>query len=68
MTKHTEEKWPFFSISHKRCLLRRESVDNWFGTFCCSFGGVSEKIIIKYINSYAYSSGMCLLTAATVFA
>ncbi|KFK33596.1 hypothetical protein AALP_AA5G034500 [Arabis alpina] len=44
----------------------RESADNWFGTCCCSFGGISEKMVAKYTNSYTCSSGMCLLSATTV--
>ncbi|CAN8266369.1 unnamed protein product [Cochlearia groenlandica] len=44
----------------------RESADNWFGSCCCSFGGISEEIVAKYIESYACSSGLCLLSATTV--
>ncbi|XP_010425398.1 PREDICTED: uncharacterized protein LOC104710484 [Camelina sativa] len=44
----------------------RESADNWFGTCCCSFGGISEKMVVKYTNSYTCSSGLCLLSATTV--
>ncbi|KAI9071826.1 hypothetical protein K1719_046200 [Acacia pycnantha] len=34
----------------------REVADNWFGASCCSFGGISEKLVIKYANSYTYKS------------
>ncbi|KAI3669563.1 hypothetical protein L6452_40803 [Arctium lappa] len=44
----------------------REAADNWFGTCCCSFGGVSEKLVAKYADSYAFSSGVCLLDATSV--
>ncbi|KAJ9561936.1 hypothetical protein OSB04_007096 [Centaurea solstitialis] len=44
----------------------REAADNWFGTCCCSFGGVSEKLVAKYAESYACSSGVCLLDATSV--
>ncbi|XP_023763899.1 uncharacterized protein LOC111912397 [Lactuca sativa] len=44
----------------------REAADNWFGTCCCSFGGVSEKLVAKYANSYTCSSGMCLVDATSV--
>lgn len=26
--------------------------DNWFGTCCCSFGGISEKLVTRYVKSY----------------
>lgn len=44
----------------------REAADNWFGTCCCSFGGVSEKLVAKYANSYTCSSGLCLMDATSV--
>ncbi|KAJ8492388.1 hypothetical protein OPV22_014109 [Ensete ventricosum] len=31
----------------------REVADNWFGACCCSFGGISEKIVCQYINRYS---------------
>ncbi|KAI3767965.1 hypothetical protein L2E82_18394 [Cichorium intybus] len=43
----------------------REAADNWFGTCCCSFGGVSEKLVTKYANSYTCSFGMCLMDATS---
>ncbi|XP_071711882.1 uncharacterized protein [Rutidosis leptorrhynchoides] len=44
----------------------REAADNWFGTCCCSFGGVSEKLVAKYANLYTCSSDVCLLDATSV--
>nr|XP_043617728.1 uncharacterized protein LOC122589498 [Erigeron canadensis] len=44
----------------------REAADNWFGTCCCSFGGVSEKLVAKFADSYTCSSGMCLLSVTSV--
>ncbi|PWA94560.1 hypothetical protein CTI12_AA059460 [Artemisia annua] len=44
----------------------REAADNWFGTCCCSFGGVSEKLVAKYANLYTCSSGVCLLDGTSV--
>lgn len=55
-----------FEFSEMPSVNWRESADNWFGTCCCSFGGISEKMVVKYTNSYACSSGLCLLSAATV--
>lgn len=55
-----------------RCLVDLPSVnwtdvaDNWFGTCCCSFGGISEKLVAKYVKSYRCAEGTCLLTAASV--
>ncbi|XP_021714576.1 uncharacterized protein LOC110682538 [Chenopodium quinoa] len=55
-----------------RCLVDLPSVnwtdvaDNWFGTCCCSFGGISEKLVNKYVKSYRCAEGSCLLTAASV--
>ncbi|GFY90233.1 hypothetical protein Acr_07g0004300 [Actinidia rufa] len=39
-----------------------EVADNWFGACCCSFGGVSEKMVKKYASSYTSAEGMCLLS------
>ncbi|GKB57852.1 zinc finger protein, partial [Tanacetum coccineum] len=44
----------------------REAADNWFGTCCCSFGGVSEKLVAKYANLYTCSPGVCLLDGTSV--
>lgn len=40
--------------------------DNWFGNCCCSFGGVSEKLVAEYAKSYTCVSGVCLLNATSV--
>lgn len=44
----------------------REVADNWFGACCCSFGGISEKLVSQYINSYDCAEGTCLADAASV--
>ncbi|KAI4327654.1 hypothetical protein L6164_020090 [Bauhinia variegata] len=44
----------------------REVADNWFGACCCSFGGISEKLVTKYANSYACVQGMCLLSPTSI--
>ncbi|XP_015965463.1 uncharacterized protein LOC107489209 [Arachis duranensis] len=44
----------------------REVADNWFGACCCSFGGISEKLVVRYANSYACSQGICLLSYTSV--
>lgn len=44
----------------------REIADNWFGTCCCSFGGISEKLVTRYVNSYTCAQGMCLLSSTSV--
>ena len=44
----------------------REVADNWFGACCCSFGGISEKLVIRYVNSYTCSRGICLLSSTSV--
>ncbi|XP_013644713.2 uncharacterized protein LOC106349315 [Brassica napus] len=59
-------KRALFEFSEMPSVNWRESADNWFGTCCCSFGGISEKMVVKYTNSYACSSGLCLLSATTV--
>ncbi|KAL2905520.1 Serine-aspartate repeat-containing protein D, partial [Bienertia sinuspersici] len=54
------------------CLVDLPSVnwtdvaDNWFGTCCCSFGGISDKLVAKYVKSYRCVEGTCLLTLASV--
>uniref|UniRef100_A0A5B7ALF7 Uncharacterized protein n=1 Tax=Davidia involucrata TaxID=16924 RepID=A0A5B7ALF7_DAVIN len=44
----------------------REVADNWFGACCCSFGGISEKLVTRYANSYTCAAGMCLLNTTSV--
>ncbi|GAV65282.1 DUF2351 domain-containing protein [Cephalotus follicularis] len=44
----------------------REVADNWFGNCCCSFGGVSEKLVSRFANSYTCAEGICLLTSTTI--
>ncbi|XP_010502615.1 PREDICTED: uncharacterized protein LOC104779890 [Camelina sativa] len=59
-------KKELFDFSEMPSINWRESADNWFGTCCCSFGGISEKMVVKYTNSYTCSSGLCLISATTV--
>lgn len=44
----------------------RESADSWFGACCCSFGGISEKLVNRYANSFICKDGKCLLDTASV--
>lgn len=44
----------------------REVADNWFGACCCSFGGISEKLVMQYIKTYDCVEGTCLLDSASV--
>lgn len=44
----------------------REVADNWFGACCCSFGGISEKLVARYANSYSCGKESCLLDATSV--
>lgn len=40
--------------------------DNWFGSCCCSFGGVGEKLVTSYAKSYTCVPGVCLLENTAV--
>ncbi|XP_020592625.1 uncharacterized protein LOC110033090 isoform X2 [Phalaenopsis equestris] len=42
----------------------QEVADNWFGG-CCSFGGVSEKLVSKYLETFDFKEGTCLLDRAS---
>lgn len=44
----------------------REVADNWFGTGCCSFGGISEKLVRAYIKAYSCAESTCLLDGPSV--
>lgn len=44
----------------------QEAADNWFGACCCSFGGISEKLVTRYANCYTCVTGTCLLNCTTV--
>ncbi|KAE8655069.1 putative Basic leucine-zipper 44 [Hibiscus syriacus] len=44
----------------------REVADNWFGTCCCSFGGISEKLVTRFANSYQCAKVVCLLNLTNV--
>ncbi|KAF3635142.1 putative mitochondrial chaperone BCS1-A-like [Capsicum annuum] len=44
----------------------QDVADNWFGTCCCSFGGISEKLVMQFAKSYSCIAGVCLITGASV--
>ncbi|XP_015576276.1 uncharacterized protein LOC8279134 [Ricinus communis] len=44
----------------------RETADNWFGACCCSFGGISEKLVNRYADAYTCAKGVCLLSPPAV--
>ncbi|KAJ7953053.1 Ubiquitin-conjugating enzyme E2-binding protein [Quillaja saponaria] len=44
----------------------REVADNWFGACCCSFGGISEKLVVQYANSYRCAQSKCLLSSTSI--
>ncbi|KAF3440718.1 hypothetical protein FNV43_RR19004 [Rhamnella rubrinervis] len=44
----------------------REVADNWFGACCCSFGGISEKLVTRFVNSHTCAKGICLLSSTTI--
>lgn len=44
----------------------QEVADNWFGGCCCSFGGISEKLVTRYAKSYSCAKGLCLLNISTI--
>uniref|UniRef100_A0A2P2KK69 Uncharacterized protein LOC105126637 isoform X1 n=3 Tax=Rhizophora mucronata TaxID=61149 RepID=A0A2P2KK69_RHIMU len=44
----------------------REMADNWFGACCCSFGGISEKLVNRFVDSYKCPKGVCLLDFSAI--
>lgn len=44
----------------------REVADNWFGNCCCSFGGITENLVIRYAKSYTTTTGLCLLNTSSI--
>lgn len=44
----------------------QEAADNWFGGCCCSFGGISEKLVSEYTNAYSCVEGTCLVDVASL--
>ncbi|XP_078429198.1 HECT-like ubiquitin-conjugating enzyme (E2)-binding protein [Wolffia australiana] len=44
----------------------RDVADNWFGGGCCSFGGISEKLVRAYIETYSCAESTCLLDVPSV--
>ena len=44
----------------------RDVADNWFGAGCCSFGGISEKLVQEYTKSYSCPQSTCLLDGPSV--
>ncbi|OAY57451.1 uncharacterized protein LOC110609020 [Manihot esculenta] len=44
----------------------REMADNWFGACCCSFGGISEKLVNRFADAYTCARGLCLLNSTSV--
>ncbi|XP_026393474.1 uncharacterized protein LOC113288597 [Papaver somniferum] len=59
-------KTPLRSFVEMPSFDWREVADNWFGTCCCSFGGISEILVKKYANSYSSVKGICLYDATCV--
>ncbi|XP_072978648.1 uncharacterized protein [Typha angustifolia] len=59
-------KQPLRHIVEMPSVDWQEVADNWFGNCCCSFGGISEKLVSRYINNYNCSQGTCLLDVASV--
>ncbi|MCL7027803.1 hypothetical protein MKW94_029076 [Papaver nudicaule] len=59
-------KTPLRSFVEMPSFDWREVADNWFGTCCCSFGGISEKLVKKYASSYSSVQGICLYDATCV--
>ncbi|XP_054809748.1 uncharacterized protein LOC129311442 [Prosopis cineraria] len=57
---------PLRSLVEMPSVNWREVADNWFGACCCSFGGISEKLVIKYANSYTCAPGVCLLSSTSI--
>ncbi|KAG9135805.1 hypothetical protein Leryth_002523 [Lithospermum erythrorhizon] len=44
----------------------QDVADNWFGGCCCSFGGIGEKLVMRYARSYKHTPGVCLLSHTSV--
>ncbi|XP_077244284.1 HECT-like ubiquitin-conjugating enzyme (E2)-binding protein [Tasmannia lanceolata] len=63
-TKLTKE--PLRSFVEMPSVDWREVADNWFGSCCCSFGGISEKLVSRYADSYISEEGICLLDGTSV--
>ncbi|GAB4848532.1 hypothetical protein Ancab_003238 [Ancistrocladus abbreviatus] len=59
-------KRPIKSFVDMPSVNWREVADNWFGACCCSFGGISEKLVAEYVKSYACVEGTCLVTTTSV--
>lgn len=65
-SKFTQESHIFSSFVEMPSVNWREAADNWFGGCCCSFGGISEKLVSKYANSFSCIPGTCLLDDTSV--
>ncbi|KAF6144203.1 hypothetical protein GIB67_004876 [Kingdonia uniflora] len=59
-------KRPLRSFVEMPSVDWREVADNWFGTCCCSFGGISEKLVNNYAISYTSAEGTCMIDATSV--
>eukprot|EP01018_Ginkgo_biloba_P008428 Gb_40416 [translate_table: standard] len=44
----------------------REVADNWFGTCCCSFGGVSESLVANFEKFSSISKGTCFVGSTSI--
>ncbi|KAH9319646.1 hypothetical protein KI387_021415, partial [Taxus chinensis] len=44
----------------------RDVADNWFGTCCCSFGGVSQSLVSNFEKFSSISKGTCFVGAASI--
>ncbi|XP_057952583.1 uncharacterized protein LOC131146805 [Malania oleifera] len=59
-------KRPIRIFSETPSVNWREVADNWFGACCCSFGGISEKLVTRYADLYKCEESMCLLNNTSV--
>ncbi|KAL2344195.1 hypothetical protein Fmac_005480 [Flemingia macrophylla] len=59
-------KVPLWTFVEMSLVNWREMANNWFGACCCSFGGISEKMVMRYMSSYICSPGMCLLSSTSL--
>lgn len=59
-------KEPLRSFKELPSVNWRDSADNWFGTCCCTFGGVSQSLVSNFEKFSSVSKGTCFIGSTSI--
>lgn len=59
-------KEPLRSFKELPSVNWRDIADNWFGTCCCTFGGVSQSLVSNFEKFSSVSKGTCSIGSTSI--